>query len=104
MFSENISSARAAVSYSSRQKHPLAQVVPDVAKQLIRAGSSCGWAARSPVEGGAGLPEPHRSETAPPAPWPGPAELGDADAVLLYNYGVSQHVKTWIDFVTVAAG
>ncbi|SEG08282.1 FMN-dependent NADH-azoreductase [Thermomonospora echinospora] len=36
------------------------------------------------------------------------AELADADAVLLaiplYNYGVSQHVKTWIDLVTVAAG
>ncbi|GAA4055198.1 hypothetical protein [Actinomadura miaoliensis] len=43
--------------------------------------------------GGAGLPKPHRSETAPPDPWPWPwpAELGDA--VLLYNYGVSQHVN-----------
>jgi FMN-dependent NADH-azoreductase len=36
------------------------------------------------------------------------AELTDADAVLLaiplYNFGVSQHVKTWIDLVGAAAG
>jgi FMN-dependent NADH-azoreductase len=36
------------------------------------------------------------------------AELTDADAVLLaiplYNIGVSQHVKTWIDLVGAAAG
>lgn len=36
------------------------------------------------------------------------AELTDADAVLLavplYNFGVSQHVKTWIDLVIAGAG
>ncbi|MEV0381180.1 NAD(P)H-dependent oxidoreductase [Nonomuraea sp. NPDC050643] len=36
------------------------------------------------------------------------AELTDADAVLLavplYNYGVSQHFKTWVDLVIAAAG
>ena len=36
------------------------------------------------------------------------AEVTDADAVLLaiplYNFGVSQHVKTWIDLVGAAAG
>jgi FMN-dependent NADH-azoreductase len=36
------------------------------------------------------------------------AELTDADAVLLaiplYNFGVSQHVKTWIDLVMAGAG
>lgn len=36
------------------------------------------------------------------------AELTDADAVLLavplYNFGISQHVKTWIDLVAAGAG
>jgi FMN-dependent NADH-azoreductase len=36
------------------------------------------------------------------------AELTDADAVLLavplYNFGVSQHIKTWIDLVIAAGG
>ncbi|GAA0989631.1 NAD(P)H-dependent oxidoreductase [Acrocarpospora macrocephala] len=36
------------------------------------------------------------------------AELTDADAVLLavplYNYGVSQHFKAWVDLVIAAAG
>jgi FMN-dependent NADH-azoreductase len=36
------------------------------------------------------------------------AELTDADAVLLavplYNFGVSQHFKTWIDLVSAGAG